>query len=227
MPVTFVAGIFYLSVFNVFLKHKFKMMSNKEHWEKVYETKQPNEVSWTQEIPQTSIDLFERTKLPKDASIIDIGGGDSHFVDYLLENNFTNISVLDISSKAIERAKKRLGEKAIQVTWIVSDILDFIPEKEYDCWHDRAAFHFLTESKDIEYYKNLIANSVKNTLIIGTFSDHGPKKCSGLEVSQYNTQSLHNVFENCFSLRESKVEDHETPFNTLQNFVFCRMEKNS
>ncbi len=202
------------------------MSNNKEHWEKVYATKQPNEVSWTQEIPQTSIELIEKSNLPKNAEIIDIGGGDSHLVDYLLGKEYTNISVLDISSKAIERAKERLGNKANQVTWIVSDILDFVPEKKYDCWHDRAAFHFLTKENDIEYYKDLVAIFAIKTLVIGTFSDHGPKKCSGLEVSQYNPESLHQVFGNCFSLQESKIEDHETPFNTLQNFVFCRMQKN-
>ncbi len=226
MPVTFVAGIFYLSLFNVILRLKNIAMNKKEHWEKVYETKHPNEVSWTQEVPHTSIKLIENSNLSKDASIIDIGGGDSHLVDYLLKEGYTNISVLDISSKAIERAKKRLEKKANLVTWITSDILDFVPKKKYDCWHDRAAFHFLTNENDIEYYKDLVAISVKNTLIVGTFSDHGPKKCSGLDVSQYNPESLSKIFGNCFSLIESKIEDHETPFNTLQNFVFCRMQKN-
>ncbi len=202
------------------------MNKNKEHWEKVYETKQPNEVSWTQEVPHTSIELIKNSKLDKEASIIDIGGGDSHLVDFLLEEGYTNISVLDISSKAIERAKKRLGDKSKLVNWIVSDILDFIPSQQYDCWHDRAAFHFLTQPKDIEYYKDLVAVYAKKSLIVGTFSDHGPKKCSGLDVSQYNPESLYNVFGQCFSLEESKIEDHETPFNTLQNFVFCRMQKN-
>ncbi len=217
MPVTFSSRHFFCDICT---------MNNKEHWEKVYDTKQPNEVSWTQAVPHASIALIKNSHLPKDAAIIDIGGGDSHLVDYLLKEGFTDISVLDISSKAIERAQKRLGDKANKVTWIVSDILDFVPTKKYDCWHDRAAFHFLTKEDDIEYYKDLVAVSVLKTLIIGTFSDHGPKKCSGLEVSQYNPESLYQVFGNCFNLEESIIEDHETPFNTLQNFVFCRMQKN-
>ena len=128
------------------------MESRKEHWEKVYSTKQPNEVSWTQEIPKTSLDFFHSFNLPKSANIIDIGGGDSNLVDYLLNEGYENISVLDISETAINRAKQRLGEKAIKVNWIVSDVTEFKPSSSYDCWHDRATFHFLTSSDDMNVY---------------------------------------------------------------------------
>ncbi|MCX8486439.1 MAG: class I SAM-dependent methyltransferase, partial [Crocinitomicaceae bacterium] len=133
----------------------------KAHWETVYETKSPQEVSWTQEIPQISLDFIQSFQLNKDARIIDVGGGDSLLVDHLLDLGFTNLSVLDISAHAIERAKVRLGEKASLVTWIISDINDFEPTEMYDLWHDRAAFHFLTTQKDIERYVELVSKHAK------------------------------------------------------------------
>lgn len=200
-------------------------MERKAHWETVFSTKQPHEVSWTQAIPTTSMDLIAACNLSEDAEIIDIGGGDSNLVDHLLELGYYNISVLDISSRAIERAKKRLGEKANDVTWIVSDIVDFKPSKKYDLWHDRAAFHFLTEKKQIETYQQLVADSVKNHLIIGTFSENGPKKCSGLEIQQYSPVSLNKLFEENFRPVKTFSEDHKTPFDTFQNFVFSHLER--
>ena len=131
------------------------MSSNtKQHWETVYETKTPEQVSWTQEIPETSLNFINSFQLSKEAKIIDIGGGDSFLVDHLLELGYSNVSVLDISSKAIERAKQRLGEKASKVTWIVSDICEFQTHEKYDFWHDRAAFHFLTKDFDIKNVKD-------------------------------------------------------------------------
>src|SRR5437879_1858716 len=126
------------------------METRKEHWEQVYSTKQPNEVSWTQEFPKTSLDFIRSFNLPKVASIIDIGGGDSKLIDYLLNQGYQNITVLDISSRAIDRAKQRLGEKATTVNWIVCDITEFKPATTYECWHDRAAFHFLTTTNEIK-----------------------------------------------------------------------------
>src|SRR6187402_3411524 len=122
----------------------------KNHWETVYETKTPEQVSWTQEIPKTSLDFINSFNPDKSARIIDIGGGDSNLVDFLLDQGFENISVLDISAKALEKAKLRLGEKAKKVNWIVSDITEFEPQTTFDIWHDRAAFHFLTEDSQIK-----------------------------------------------------------------------------
>ena len=168
------------------------MTSNiKKHWETVYETKTQEQVSWTQKIPKDSLDFIQSLKLNKDASIIDIGGGDSFLVDFLLADGYTNISVLDISSKAIERAKDRLGTNATKVTWIVSNIIDFKPEKNYDVWHDRAAFHFLTKENDIKTYVSTTEKYVSKNLIIGTFSNNGPLKCSGLEITQYSKNKMH------------------------------------
>ena len=202
------------------------MVNNlKEHWENVYATKTPQEVSWTQERPTISLDFIASFQLEKSSSIIDIGGGDSLLVDFLLDLGYTNLSVLDISAHAIERAKVRLGEKASLVTWIVSDINDFEPLQNYDLWHDRAAFHFLTTQKDIERYVELVSKHVKQ-LVIGTFSTNGPFKCSGLEITQYDEKELDELFgSHGFELKTTKREDHQTPFASTQNFVFASMVK--
>lgn len=193
----------------------------KQHWETVYETKQPNQVSWTQEVPQTSIDFVHSFNLPLDASIIDIGGGDSKLVDHLLNLGYTNISVLDISSKSIERAKARLGDRAESVKWIVSDINEFKPTEKYSLWHDRAAFHFLTQENEVERYVKLVSEFAQN-IIIATFSVDGPHKCSGLEVQQYDENSMKSKFEKVgFNNIECKRFDHVTPSNAVQNFIFC------
>jgi len=198
----------------------------KKHWETVYETKLPNEVSWTQKMPKTSLDFIRETKLAKNAKIIDIGGGDSKLVDFLLEEGYENITVLDISEKALERAKKRLGKNAEKVSWIVSDITEFKPETTYDIWHDRATFHILTTAEQVEKYVKIIEKWVSGFLIIGTFSEQGPKKCSGLDIKQYSENELENQFSNRFKKLKCITEDHVTPFETTQNFTFCIFEKN-
>ena len=200
-------------------------INRKNHWETVYETKQPNEVSWTQENPKTSIDFIRNTNLGKSARIIDIGGGDSKLVDFLLEEGFENITVLDISEKALERAKKRLGKNAGKVNWIASDITEFKPETTYDIWHDRATFHFLTTGEQIKKYVEITEKWVSGFLIIGTFSDLGPKKCSGLDIKQYSESEIENQFLNCFKKLKCISEDHVTPFETIQNFTFCVFKK--
>ncbi|MGL5274775.1 class I SAM-dependent methyltransferase [Myroides sp.] len=197
----------------------------KAHWETVYKTKTPNQVSWTQEKPINSLNLIESCKLSKEAKIIDIGGGDSNLVDYLLEQGYSDITVLDISKEALERAKTRLGDKAIQVKWIESNILDFHPTEQYDLWHDRAVFHFLKEG-ETRQYTDLVAKAINGDLVIATFSKQGPLKCSGLDIIQYNTEDLEVIFKNSFSIQESFYEDHITPFNTTQNFVYCHFKKN-
>ena len=197
----------------------------KNHWETVYETKLPNEVSWTQEKPKTSLAFIHETNLGKSAKIIDIGGGDSKLVDFLVEEGYQDISVLDISFKALERAKKRLGDKAEKVNWIVSDITEFVPETTYDIWHDRATFHFLTSAEQIDKYCKTVKKGVTGFLIIGTFSENGPKKCSGLEIKQYSESAIENQFSNDFNKIKCITENHITPFDTIQNFTFCVFNK--
>jgi len=201
--------------------------NRKNHWENIYETKTLKEVSWYQPTPETSLEFIQKMKLSKDAAIIDIGGGDSFLVDHLLDLGFSNISVLDISEKAIERAQKRLGTKAGLVKWIITDITEFKPKEKYGFWHDRAAFHFLTNQEDVKKYIEIAENSLNQNgvLFIGTFSENGPKKCSGIEIKQYSEESLKAIFQNSFSPIESFTIDHKTPFDTIQNFLFYGFRK--
>lgn len=198
-----------------------------QHWNKVYSTNAEDEVSWFQPYPKTSIEFVELFNLPLTANIIDIGGGDSRFADALLAKGYQNIWALDISANAIERAKKRLGEKASIVHWIVSDVAEFIPSVQFDFWHDRAAFHFLTTEDKIYKYVSIAEDAIKQNgyLILGTFSENGPKKCSGLEVKQYSEASISARFEIAFERIKCIQEDHKTPFNTIQNFLFCSFKK--
>src|SRR5699024_3739892 len=159
--------------------------NRQDHWESVYETKNPDQVSWTQEIPKTSLDFIHWFGVDKTARIIDIGGGDSKLVDYLLDNGFENITVLDISAKALDKAKTRLGDKAKKVNWIVSDIIEFEPTTTFDIWHDRATFHFLTTKEQVSKYLDIARKNVNGYMTIGTFSKNGPKKCSGRDIKQY------------------------------------------
>ena len=201
------------------------MLSRKDHWDKVYETKLPEEVSWTQALPKTSLDFIHSLGLQKTASIIDIGGGDSKLAEHLLAEGFQHITVLDISEKAIERAKKRLGDNASRIHWIVSDVTAFDPLEQYDCWHDRAAFHFLTETHEIELYLAAARKAVSQFMIIGTFSDKGPKKCSMLDVHQYTESTLEQMLSSGFEKIKCITEDHVTPFQTTQNFLFCSFRR--
>jgi ubiquinone/menaquinone biosynthesis C-methylase UbiE len=199
----------------------------KEHWENVFANKQETEVSWFQPYPKTSIEFVKLFDLPLDANIIDIGGGDSHFVDALLEEGYKNIWVLDISENALSRAKKRLGDNANKVNWVVSDIIDFIPPVEFDFWHDRAAFHFLTAEENMNKYVAIAERGIKarGVLILGTFSETGPTKCSGLEIKQYSETSMSSRFELSFDRVKCITEEHQTPFNSIQNFLFCSFKK--
>lgn len=203
------------------------MEENKQHWENVYHTKTPSEVSWTQDVPQTSLDFILSGNLSKTAGIIDIGGGDSKLADSLLEAGFTNITVLDISAKALERAQQRLGEKAHLVKWIVQDITTFQPATSYDIWHDRATFHFLTAPEQVNRYLNIARQSINTGgyAIIGTFSTDGPEKCSGLSIKQYNENTLTDQLNNGFEKIRCITENHVTPFNTTQHFLFCSFKR--
>ena len=197
--------------------------STKQHWENIYQAKNTvHDVSWYQNVPKTSIDLVLSTGMSMNGNIIDVGGGDSKLVDKLLDLGFRNIFVLDISAKALQKAKTRLGEKAKSVIWIEADILEFNTESSFDIWHDRAAFHFLTKEEDIAHYVEIAGKFIKpdGYLIISTFSVNGPKKCSGLDITQYSEDSIKKIFQKNFSHIRSFEEIHTTPFNTKQNFLF-------
>jgi hypothetical protein len=200
-------------------------MTKKNYWENIYETKSPRQLSWTQEFPNTSLDIIHSFHLEKSAKIIDIGGGDSKLVDCLLKEGFENITILDISSKALDKAKKRLGRKAERINWVVSDVLKYQPWTIFDVWHDRATFHFLTSKKQVEKYKNIARESVSAYLVIGAFSKNGPRSCSGFDVEQYSEQTLTAAFKDGFDKLNCMTEDHITPFDTRQNFLFCSFKR--
>ena len=202
-------------------------VNQKQHWENIYETKEEKDFSRFQEYPKTSMEFLSLFNLSRKARIIDIGGGDGHFVDALIESGYENIYVLDISNTAIDRARKRLGERAAKVKWIVSDITEFTTGEKFDFWHDRAAFHFLTNEDKIEKYVQIAEQVIKpqGYLIVGTFAENGPQKCSGLEIKQYSEASMSNRFEKEFERIKCIEEIHTTPFNTQQNFLFCSFQK--
>ncbi|MFD2200798.1 class I SAM-dependent methyltransferase [Shivajiella indica] len=195
----------------------------KGHWENIYQTKEFHEVGWFQSRPDVSLEFIDILSVPKNAKIIDVGAGESYLVDHLLDRGFGNIYVLDISSSAIEKAKYRLGENAKKINWIVSDILEFKINIGFKLWHDRAAFHFLLKKEEIEKY---VENAVKGIipggyLIIGTFSEKGPDKCSGLPVRRYSINELESTFLPYFKKIKALNIDHITPGGQVQNYSFC------
>ncbi|MGI9548034.1 MAG: class I SAM-dependent methyltransferase [Flavobacteriaceae bacterium] len=199
----------------------------KKHWEKIYETKELEERSWFQATPKASLDIFLQFDIPTHARIIDVGGGDSLLVDHLLNMGYKDITVLDISETAILKAKTRLGEKASRVKWIVADAATFKPTENYDFWHDRATFHFLTTENEISRYLETAYHHInpKGILLIGTFSEKGPKICSGIEIKQYSEYSMTSRFKEYFEKIKCFNTDHKTPSGALQNFIFCCFRK--
>ncbi len=201
--------------------------SYKQHWDNVFSAQAENAVSWFQPYPGTSMEFVEVFNLPLNANIIDVGGGDSHFVDALLQKGYRNIYVLDISAKAIDRARERLGKRSSEVNWVISDITEYRPKLQFDFWHDRAAFHFLTTENKINKYISIAEASIKKGgyLVLGTFSENGPGKCSGLDIKQYSEASMSARFETSFDRIRCLQEDHKTPSNTTQNFLYCSFIK--
>lgn len=195
----------------------------KQHWEKVYQTKKPTEVSWYQIHPGVSLDLIASTGIDLTRKIIDVGGGASVLADKLLEQGFKDITVLDIASKAIQRAQERLKENAHKIKWIEADITAFEPPEQYDVWHDRAVFHFLTNPQDIKKYIRAMEKAVKTGghVIIGGFSLDGPAKCSGLDVERYDAQKMKKELGGSFTLVKAVDEAHKTPWDKEQKFTYC------
>lgn len=202
--------------------------TKKKHWERIYEEKDTTtDASWYQNNPETSVDLILSTKAGRDSNIIDVGGGDSKLVDRLLKLGFKKVFVLDISARALKKAKTRLKSKAGKATWIESDILKFDTEKRFDIWHDRATFHFLTKKRDISRYVKIASKLVKSNgyVVISTFSVSGPKECSGLNITQYSKGTIKRVFEKDFKFIKGFGETHTTPFDTKQQFLWSVFKK--
>lgn len=202
-------------------------MEIRKHWENVYALKKSEDLSWSEETPSVSLSFLNEFNVSKDDPIIDVGGGESTLVDHLLANGYTDVTVLDISAKALDRAKARLGAKASKVKWIVSDITGFQPSRKYSIWHDRATFHFLTEGSQVERYVSIASSNIKSDgfMTIGTFSENGPDRCSGLRTKKYSEDELRAVLEPAFNKLRCITTDHVTPFNTVQNFLFCSFQK--
>jgi SAM-dependent methyltransferase len=199
-------------------------MPAREHWESVYERRGPDELSWYRPHLDRSLRLIEQARLGRDAAIIDVGGGASTLVDDLLARGYVNISVLDISPKAIESAKARLGDRAAAVRWLVADITQVaLAPQSYDFWHDRAVFHFLRAEEDRQRYVAAVARSVRpgGHVVVATFGPEGPTRCSGLDVVRYGPDELHAEFGRGFEKVGSSTELHSTPWGTEQQFVYC------
>jgi SAM-dependent methyltransferase len=196
--------------------------SRQAHWEGVYTKKGENEVSWFQENPAPSLELIAQVGATPASAIIDIGGGASRLVDNLTDRDFENVTVLDLSEAALEAAKGRLGGRAAQVHWIAADATVWEPAKVYDVWHDRAAFHFLTDDCDRAAYVVRLERALKvgGHAIIATFALDGPERCSGLPVVRYDPVSLGQTLGRTFRLVDSRQHTHATPWGSDQSFQF-------
>ncbi len=201
----------------------------KRHWEAVYAGREPEEFSWHQADPELSLELIRSAAPDRGSAIIDIGGGASRLVDRLLADGYHDLSVLDISAKAIEAARQRLGERSASVTWLETDVTAFVPSRRYRVWHDRAAFHFLTDPRDRECYIEVLEQALEHEgqVIITTFAIGGPTRCSGLEVVQYDAQKLGLELGQGFELVEQRESRHRTPAGAEQAFTFFRYRHRS
>ena len=205
-------------------------MQSREHWEQVYTTKSESGVSWFQEHARQSVELIARTGLAKDAGIIDVGGGASTLVDDLLADGYRQVTVLDLSEAALAVSRARLGERASGVRWLAGDITKVeLARHAYDVWHDRAVFHFLTTREEREAYVDAVLRAVKpgGHVIVATFAEDGPEKCSGLPVMRYSPDGLHAEFGAPFTLLQQQREEHHTRFGTVQKFIYCLCRKES
>ena len=197
--------------------------SLKQHWERVYEVKDPTEVSWYQPIPERSIAMIRATEIPTQAPLIDIGGGASTLVDILRNSDYSDITVLDISGSALAKARERLGPAADAIAWLEADILEFDPQRRYYLWHDRAVFHFLVEPQGVERYLETLRTALVpgGHFVIATFGPDGPDRCSGLPVQRYSVDSLANLLQDDFDVRSFEIQDHVTPTGTVQQFLYA------
>ncbi len=209
------------------LKQFFKKAKPKDHWEDVYCEKAPEEVTWFQSRPVFSLDLIDISGADRDSRIIDVGGGASNLVDCLLEKGFRRLTVMDISAKALQRVQERLGMRSAEVEWLEADITKHQFSAQFDVWHDRAVFHFLTDDEDRRAYLRAVQKALRpgGSLIISTFGLRGPRKCSGLRVMRYSPETLHEVLGNGFTLLKNLEEIHQSPTGHLQQFIYCLFRK--
>ena len=197
-------------------------MSSQQHWEAVYRDRAPELVTWYQEHPALSLSFIAATGLGSGAGVVDVGGGCSLLTDYLIDQGYTNITVLDLSSIAMGYARQRLGDRAEEVTWIEGDVLEYRFDTTFDVWHDRAVFHFLTDPADRALYRETLERTLKpdGRVVIATFAVGGPSRCSGLEIVQYDRSGLSSELGSSFELIEMVPELHVTPTGAEQAFNF-------
>ena len=201
--------------------------SRQAHWENVYTTKDESQVSWFQEIPAPSLELIELVGANLSSATVDIGGGASRLVDSLISQGYKDVTVLDLSTAALASARSRMGDKANQVTWIAADVTAWEPSRTYDVWHDRAAFHFLTDPKDQSAYVARLRRALRvgGHAIIGAFAPDGPERCSGLSVSRYDANSLAATLGRGFELIDTRRHEHTTPGGVTQKFQFSTFRR--
>jgi len=197
------------------------------HWQRVYTDKEPTDVSWYQSVPTKSLQLIRATGTDRSGPVLDVGGGASTLVDQLLAEGYTDISVLDVSAKALERARLRLGKQAEAVHWIESDITSIVPSRRYEVWHDRAAFHFLTDPGERSKYVDVLEQALlpRGHLLLATFGPEGPERCSGLPVQRYDIGALQQLLVDNFELHDHDLEIHQTPSGSAQQFLYSRWQR--
>lgn len=196
--------------------------TRKQHWEGLYASKAPDEVSWYQQMPEQSLNLIEATGTRHDEAVIDVGGGASTLVDHLLGRGFRDVTILDLSAAALAHARKRLGDRADSVIWIEGDVTEFKAPRAYALWHDRAVFHFLTDYGDRQRYVDAVKAALRDRghLVLSTFGPEGPKRCSGLQIQRYGLERLDEWFGDDFDLRGDALEEHKTPAGKTQQFLY-------
>lgn len=197
------------------------------HWDQVFTTKADADVSWYQPVPEASLAFIEACAPGPGSALIDVGGGSSSLVDHLLAQGHRDVTVLDVSAAALERARTRLGPRGGDVHWVVSDVTRFEPTRPYHVWHDRAALHFLTDPEDQAAYGRVVSRAVPpgGWVVLATFAPHGPTKCSGLEVRRHDGSSLGEILGPDFVPAEERVVEHHTPSGAVQPFTFARFQR--
>jgi SAM-dependent methyltransferase len=201
--------------------------ARQSHWQRVYTDKRSTDVSWYQAVPEKSLELIHASGVGRDEPVLDAGGGDSTLVDHLLASAYSDISILDISGKALQRSRLRLGKAAESVVWIESDVTAFCPSRHYSLWHDRAVFHFLTDPSERAAYIDVVHEALgpAGQLILATFGPEGPERCSGLDIRRYDIDALRQLLGDRFELRSHELQVHTTPGGSSQQFLYSRWQK--
>lgn len=202
-------------------------MDLRDHWNRVYTTKSDEQVSWFEPLPAVSVQMLNAAGVTAESCVIDVGGGDSRLVDYLVSEGLECVAVLDVSGAALARAKARIGSRSDALMWIESDVAAAWTLKPMDVWHDRAVFHFLTDAHARDRYREHLLEVLKpsGSAIISTFALDGPEKCSGLPVARYSPEALASELGSGLRLIESQPHTHTTPWGTTQSFQYSRFVK--